>query len=203
MNATDTSHARPIAAAAETTDDALVSGVRAGDPRAFELIHARYRRPLERYAARMLDGHRSVAEDVVQESLWRAHQALVADDRPITLRPWLYRIVRNRSLDELRGAPSPRSMDDLSAVAAPDDPHAAAVLHERLNEVVADIVSLPALQREALVGHVLDGAPYHTVAAQMDLSITASKALVRRAQDSLRRTRRARSRAHASAPLAA
>jgi RNA polymerase sigma factor (sigma-70 family) len=203
MNHTDTSYGRPTASAADPTDHALVSGVRAGDPRAFEIIHERYRRPLERYAARMLGGHRSVAEDVVQESLWRAHQALVADDRPIALRPWLYRIVRNRSLDKLRSEPSPRSVDDLSAVAGPDDPHAVAVLHERLNEVIADIASLPERQREALVGHVLDGDPYTTVAAQMDLSVTASKALVRRARHSLLRAGRARSRADGLARLAA
>ena len=42
------------------------------------------------------------AEDVRQEIFAAAFNAMVADDRPINVKPWLYRIARNRSLNHLR-----------------------------------------------------------------------------------------------------
>ena len=46
------------------------------------------------------------AEDVLQEVFAAAYNAMLADDRPINARPWLYRIARNRCLNHLR-RPSP------------------------------------------------------------------------------------------------
>lgn len=83
-----------------SADGELVAAFRAGDPVAFASIHARYHSVLVRFARRMLfDG--DLAEDVVQEALLRASRALLRDSRPIELRPWLFRIVRNCALDEL------------------------------------------------------------------------------------------------------
>ena len=42
------------------------------------------------------------AEDVLQEVFAAAFNAMLADERPINVRPWLYRIARNRSLNHLR-----------------------------------------------------------------------------------------------------
>src|SRR3712207_7429091 len=42
---------------------------------------------------------REDAEDVLQEVFAAAFNAMIADERPINVRPWLYRIARNRSLN--------------------------------------------------------------------------------------------------------
>ena len=47
-------------------------------------------------------GSREDAEDVLQEVFAAAFNAMLADERPINVRPWLYRIARNRSLNHLR-----------------------------------------------------------------------------------------------------
>ena len=75
------------------TDTDLVNRIRSGDPRAFETLHDRYRSELTRHAERVLGGRRSLAENVVQESLWRAHRAITTGDREVVLQAWLHRIV--------------------------------------------------------------------------------------------------------------
>ena len=53
------------------------------------------------------------AEDVLQEVFVNAYRAMLADEREINLRPWLYRIARNRCLNHLRKptADAQESMD--------------------------------------------------------------------------------------------
>ncbi len=47
-------------------------------------------------------GSKEDAEDVLQEVFAAAFNAVLADEREINVRPWLYRIARNRSLNHLR-----------------------------------------------------------------------------------------------------
>src|SRR5918997_958380 len=64
----------------------------------------RHRKPLIRYARSLLRRSEHDAEDVVQDVLIRAHAAMRAGDGPEELRPWLYRLTRNRAIDEVRRA---------------------------------------------------------------------------------------------------
>ena len=60
------------------------------------------------------------AEDVLQEVFVNAYRAMLADEREINLRPWLYRIARNRCLNHLRKptADAQESMDMVPMVEA-------------------------------------------------------------------------------------
>ncbi len=68
---------------------------------------ARYESRLLAFCRHLL-GSREDAEDVLQEVMTAAFNAILADDRPINVRPWLYRIARNRSLNHLRRAQADR-----------------------------------------------------------------------------------------------
>src|SRR3954449_1610735 len=81
-------------------DRRLVKLVREGYETAFEEIVRRYRKPLDRFAAAIV-GARS--EDVTQDAFSKALPALRGTEAEIELRPWLYRIVRNTALNDLRG----------------------------------------------------------------------------------------------------
>lgn len=176
-------------------DADLVDRIRAGDEAAFALLHARYARRLERFAARILGGHRRHAEDVVQEALLRAHRALRRDHRPVNLSPWLHTLVRNCCLDELgrvklapvaMGEPEP----ELFGVApAPDT---VAEERESVHALLADIAALPAEQRHALLRRELDGVPHTELAAELGITPKASKALVHRARLNVVKGREAR-----------
>ena len=85
-------------------DARLVADFRAGDDLAFEAIVARHRPRLLAFARSILRRAPDTAEDVVQEALIRAHRALLRDDRPVMLGPWLAKLTRNCALDEISGA---------------------------------------------------------------------------------------------------
>src|SRR6185312_14241979 len=85
-------------------DRRLVKLVRQGYESAFEEIVRRYRKPLDRFAAAIVGGR---SEDVTQDAFSKALLALRGTTVEIELKPWLYRIVRNTALNEIRDSPPP------------------------------------------------------------------------------------------------
>lgn len=175
-------------ALARETDDRLVELVRAGSDTAFAVIHDRYREPLTAYVRRLLGSHADDAEDVVQDSFIRALRSMRSSGRELALKPWLYTIVRNRSLDHLR-RPASHNLELLDDVheAPPElhDPAIRASERERMLHLVSDIAALPERQRRALVLRELDGASYREVARDLHVSIPATKSLLVRARGNL------------------
>jgi RNA polymerase sigma factor (sigma-70 family) len=170
-------------------DDRLVALFRAGREDAFAALHDRYRPALVAFARRMVHGSGHDPEDVVQDALVRAHTALRATDAPMTVRPWLYMIVRNRALDLLR-SPHGRSAEleegrHLSLMVAAD-PERAVEQRDRLRRVVDGIGRLPERQRAALVSRELEGVSHARTAAQLGTSVQATKSLIIRARMQLR-----------------
>jgi RNA polymerase sigma-70 factor, ECF subfamily len=83
-------------------DEDLMSLVRRGDARAFELVYDRHSGPAFSLAYRIV-GSRSSAEDVVQEaflSLWRSGARY--DRARGSVRTWVLGIVHHRAIDGLR-----------------------------------------------------------------------------------------------------
>jgi len=182
-----------------TSDAALVAAYRAGDRHAFELIHERYSARLERFAQRILQRSApGVAEDVVQEAMLRASRALVRDDRPMDLKPWLFRLVRNCALDELgRVRMDSITLDDeltpvVLAAPAGSEPEHAAARRAGVRDLLDDLATLPDEQRHALVRRELDGLTHEQVAAELGITTQATKSLVFRARANLVRGREAR-----------
>lgn len=177
----------PTLPLATLPDDELVARFRAGDDAPFDEIHRRYHRPLLAFARRMLNATGRDAEDVVQDAFIRAYRALRASGRPIALRPWLYTIVRNRALDELRAPERAGTFDDelaLDAVPARDAAHRAEQRDE-MRRLVAEIARLPERQRMALVLREFDGCSHVEAAARLHTTVAATKALIVRARSNL------------------
>ena len=170
-------------------DSLLVRRVRMGDERAFEQIVERYRAPLVRYAERVLRTRSGQAEDVVQESLWRAHHALARDDREIALRAWLYGIVRNACVDAIRRRNA--ASDDLAelplGLAARDDTFAVVARGEEVRAAFAALAALPERQRAVIEDNALSGVSHRAAGARLGISEGASKVLLSRARANLRR----------------
>lgn len=181
------------------TDEQLVDRLRAGDHGALAIAHERYSERLIAYVRRMSGA--VDAEDVVQDVFTRAITALRSDDRPMALRPWLYRVAHNRCLDVLR-RPATVSLDALAGDEGVRAPPASgriaasaaevAVGRERLREVVADIDALPDQQRSALIIRELEGLTYEELAATLDTTVPAIKSLLVRARMNLARAAQAR-----------
>ena len=149
---------------------------------AFGTIHDRYRQRLLAYTRQMLGPSRSDAEDVLQDVFLRAYGALRNDDRPVTLRAWLYRVAHNRCIDHLRRPlPPAAEIYELSRTPA-HDPQAETVRREDLRRLVQDVQRLPEQQRSALLMRELDGLTYAELADALDTSVPAIKSLLVRAR---------------------
>ena len=187
----------PTVLLSRRSDEDLVAAVRAGSPHAAEALVARYEAQLTGYARSLLGGAHHDAEEAVQDALVRALDALRRDPgRVIVLKPWLYAIARNACLDRLRRGGRDRACVELTRLEgvlgdAGGDPHAAYVRREEVAATVTALRALPDRQREALVGHELEGRSHQELADRLDVSVGATKALVCRARASLQPLRAA------------
>ena len=168
---------------ATQSDSRLVDLVRAGYEPAFETIVARYRSALLRYAERFLSRER--AEDVVQQSLVSAYEAMLRDTAELNLRPWLYRIAHNAALNGLRDrALGHAELDEtIDGVERPDQ---ALERTQGLQEVVAAVQALPERQRDAIVLRELEGRSYDEIATALGVSDGSVRQLLHRARNTLR-----------------
>jgi RNA polymerase sigma factor (sigma-70 family) len=165
------------------SDARLVALASAGHDRAFEAIVERYRRPLLRACRRIVPDAR--AEDALQLALVSAWTAMRRGDDVRELRPWLYRIVRNTALNQLRAAGS--DLDELvDTLAAAEDPALEVERRALVHRTLVAIAALPERQRDALLRTAIAGQGQDEVARDLGLSHTALRQLVHRARVSVR-----------------
>ncbi len=166
-------------------DDRLIALMREGQPRAFEVLVERYQVRLLAFCRGMLRSPED-AEDVMQEVMVAAHKAILADNRAINAKPWLYRIARNRCLNQLR-KPVPEGQDSMDI-----HPHelGASVAdqvqnREEFRALLGDVKLLPETQRSALLLREIEGLGYEGIALAMDTTVPAVKSLLVRARIAL------------------
>jgi RNA polymerase sigma factor (sigma-70 family) len=173
-------------------DEKLVALIRDGHDRAFEVLFDRYSARLLSFCRHMVSSSQD-AEDLLQDVFVAAHSAMLADERPITARPWLYRIARNRCLNFLRKpvADGQDSMD-VHPYANGATTFERVQRREELRTIVADVQDLPETQRTALVLREIDGLTYTEIAQTMGVSLPAVKSLLVRARMALAEASEAR-----------
>jgi RNA polymerase sigma factor (sigma-70 family) len=163
-------------------DGRLVGLVREGYDSAFEEIVRRYRRPLERFAAAIVGGR---CEDVTQDAFSKALLALRGSEAEIQLRPWLYRIVRNTALNDLRDrGPVPEQLSE--ALAGGASAAAEAERREELADLIKRLGALPEPQRAAIVMRELEGLSHEEIASALGVSGGAARQAIYRARAALR-----------------
>ena len=133
------------------------------------------------------------AEDVLQEVFVNAYRAMLADEREINLRPWLYRIARNRCLNHLR-KPTADSQESMDMVPMVEAGSTAEKVHNReeFRQLLTDVSKLPETQRSALLLREMDAMSYEEIASAMDTSVPSVKSLLVRARISLAEASQAR-----------
>jgi len=163
-------------------DRRLVRLVREGYETAFEEIVRRYRKPLDRFAASIVG---SRAEDVTQDAFSKALLALRGSENEIELKPWLYRIVRNTALNDLRDRPP--TVEQLEETLAGGESAAVAVeRREEMTELMERLRALPEPQRAAIVMRELEGLSHEEIGAALGVSGGAARQAIHRARVSLR-----------------
>ncbi len=163
-------------------DRRLVRLVRDGYEAAFEEIVRRYRRPLDRFAASLVGSH---SEDVTQDAFSKALLALRGSENEIELRPWLYRIVRNTALNDIRDRP-PAAEQLAETIAGGASAAAEVERREEMAELIGRLRALPEPQRAAIVMRELEGLSHEEIAAALGVSGGAARQAIYRARAALR-----------------
>lgn len=173
----------------------LLVAAQAGDADAFETLVRRYTQPLYAFATRLL-GSPDDAADVTQHTFVQCYHALPRLRADTPLRPWFFRVARNRCLDLLRQrkplhSPTPRDdADDADALAAlADSGPSLEALAERsdlqrlLTEAIAD---LPPKYREVVALRYEGDLTFAEIAETLGIPENSAKTLFQRAKGMLR-----------------
>jgi RNA polymerase sigma-70 factor, ECF subfamily len=167
----------------EPTDTELVRAVLGGDPQAFAPLVSRHQERLYRRAESML-GDPDLAADMVQDAFIRAYSSLDGAD-PDRFGAWVYRILRNLCLDELR---SPRQRTTTLSPSMTNGEGGPERAYERraLGDAVGDaLAALGPTLREAFVLKHVEGLSYEEMSAQTGVAVGALKMRVKRAREAL------------------
>ena len=166
----------------------LLERIRAGDSDAFDAVFRANYAALVGSAERIL-GRRDVAEEIVQDvmlELWRRRETLAVED---SLRGYLFRATRNRSLNHLRhGAIEKRAEPELAANRAESGSSAHAALVEEEIEVAVKraVADLPARCREVFELSRVHGLRYSEIATTLGISVKTVEAQMGKALRILR-----------------
>jgi RNA polymerase sigma-70 factor (ECF subfamily) len=175
-------------APSDASDADLVERILAGDHRAFSEVVRRHDDRLRGLAYKLLGGDRHRMDDVLQEAYLRAFRGLGSFRRDAHLGSWLYRIVYNACIDDLRRgtrAPQPVDLSD-SAWAPPSDD---AGPERRVTDTDAArraLAVLPDDQRITVVMVDGEGLDNQTVARLLDVAPGTVASRLSRARASMR-----------------
>lgn len=171
---------------ASLADDSLADRLRNQEAGALDELFRRYRPPIERFCARYLRDE-ALGEDVAQDTFARIAAGGLPEG---ALRPWLYRIARNRCLDILRrrqispthGRPLETGVDAIRASAGPGTRVAGAERDALLRELVDQ---MPDEYRSALLLKHVENLSRSEIAATLEISEASVKGRLARASKSL------------------
>src|SRR5688572_5000701 len=171
------------------TEVALVEGLRAGDPDAFDAIYEAFHARLFTFLVR-LSRRRDVAEDLLEETwlrLVKHARRLRADTR---LGPWLFTVARNLHVSYIRS----RMLEDSAAASlialwpfslersSPFESAAANELERRIERALA---AMPAASREVLLLVAVAGLDHSDAADICGVTPAALRQRLHRARETL------------------
>jgi RNA polymerase sigma factor (sigma-70 family) len=166
------------------SDERLVARATTGDERAFAAIFRRYHQQLYRFSLAIV-GNPEDAQDALQNTMVKAMAALPGERRLIRLKPWLYRIAHNESIELLRRRRQADELDPEAATTLPG-PAEKAEQRLRLRRLVADMRELPDRQRGALVMRELAGLGFAEIGSALETTPAVARQTLYEARLSLR-----------------
>lgn len=171
------------------TDAQLVRQAAAGDAGAFDELVDRHYRSLYALAYRML-GNADDASDAVQEAFIKAFRALHEFQCDKPLRPWLYKICANVSIDLGRArSKTPENLDDHEYSLSDDRPapEELAIAAERDRQVHQAVAALPEKYRQIVVLRHFHHMDVEEIAQMMNAPEGTVKSWLFRARAMLRK----------------
>ncbi|QKW11305.1 sigma-70 family RNA polymerase sigma factor [Streptomyces sp. NA04227] len=174
----------PSELTADPGDELLATRAREGDEEAFEALVRRHGATLLALAVRML-GDRAEAEDAVQEAFVSAWRRLPEYRGEAAFRTWMYRIVTNRCLNQLRARRPSAHLDTVPEPVAPEheaSPARAAESTAAMRALGRALAELSPEQRACWVLRELHNLSYDEIAEAVGISHQAVRGRIFRAR---------------------
>jgi RNA polymerase sigma-70 factor (ECF subfamily) len=175
-------------------DARLVARCRRGEREAFDELVERYQAKVYNLAYRLL-GDADEASDVSQEAFLRIYRGLQSFQGGSALTTWVYRIVHNLCLDEMKRkrrrpqiVADPTDSDDSSEPLIDrlsdesDEPENQILGDERARAVRAAVHRLRGHHRDVLVLYDLEGFSYNEIAEILHTNVGTIKSRLNRAR---------------------
>jgi len=182
----------------QLTDAEVMLELRSGNMAAFDILLAKYRKPIIHFMFRMVH-NQAVAEELAQEVFLRVYRSRETYRAEARFSTWLYRIATNLGVNHARDTRHERSAStiyldetDSETGTTPDvadsSPSAEANIlrRERMNAIRQHVMSLPERQQSAVLMHKYEGMDYKQIGEVLKLSESATKSLLFRAYQTLR-----------------
>ena len=181
-------------------DREVVELAKAGKEAAYRELLRRYERPVFSLIYRMVR-HRTLAEDLAQETFIKVLNALESYRPEYKFSSWIFKIANNAAIDQLRrrelttlsldGAPNARTADEVEATALQASDRAESPLEELESRETGSAIERaigrlrPEYRTCILLRHV-EGRSYEEIAEVMDLPLGTVKTYIHRARLELR-----------------
>jgi RNA polymerase sigma-70 factor, ECF subfamily len=181
----------------ETSDTILVHQALSGDQEAFEALVSRYQRSLYHLIYRYV-GEYHEAQDVLQQVWLQLYLSLPTLDPHVHVKPWLFTVARNRSVDALRRRrhlffselETVNEEDEASYLdTIPDTspmPEKEIELRDLQREIQHAIHTLPCIYRSVVSLYYREQMNYAEIGQTLMMSVSTVKARFHRAKPFLR-----------------
>jgi RNA polymerase sigma-70 factor (ECF subfamily) len=182
----------------ELTDAEVMIELRSGNMAAFDVLLAKYRKPMVHFMFRMVH-NQAVAEELAQEVFLRIYRSRETYRAEAKFSTWLYRIATNLGVNHARDTKHERTAStvyldepDAETGSTPDvadaAPSAEAGLlrRERMKAIRQCVLELPERQKMAVLMHKYEEMDYRQIGEVLKLSESATKSLLFRAYQTLR-----------------
>jgi RNA polymerase sigma-70 factor (ECF subfamily) len=180
------------------TDAEVMLELKAGNMAAFDVLLAKYRKPIVQFMFRMVR-NQAVGEELAQEVFLRVYKSRETYRAEAKFSTWLYRIATNLGVNYARDHRQERSaatvyLDEVDSETGttPDVADQTPSIEndllkrERSNAIRQHILSLPERQKTAVLMHKYEGLDYRQIGEVLKLSESATKSLLFRAYQTLR-----------------
>jgi RNA polymerase sigma-70 factor, ECF subfamily len=169
----------------------VVDRARAGDPEAFHAIFQRYAKPVLAFLYHLV-GDRPRAEELAQETFFRAFRSLQRMPEGIKLSTWIFGIARNvarESMRDMRRARRHVDLDEASFLGLPDEkanPDETFIGEELQRAIRRFLVDLSEDQRVVFILKLLNKMRYQEISLITGSSVGKLKTDLHRARQLMR-----------------
>ena len=182
----------------ELTDAEVMIELRSGNMAAFDVLLAKYRKPMVHFMFRMVH-NQAVAEELAQEVFLRIYRSRETYRAEAKFSTWLYRIATNLGVNHARDTKHERTAStvyldepDSETGSTPDVADATPsaetgmLRRERMKAIRQCVLELPERQKMAVLMHKYEEMDYRQIGEVLKLSESATKSLLFRAYQTLR-----------------